>query len=88
MNLRLLFSVLRKILEEEPFSHKTYNLNESEFRNFLEMALKKNYISVLKGRIQTTYSLTEKGLEFLKANMQFNGEIPEDPKELPQWCAL
>jgi len=82
---RLLFSVLRKILEKESFSHKTYNIDESEFRDFLNMAIKKDYISVLKGRIENTYTLTEKGLEFLKSNMQFNREVPNDLKELPQW---
>jgi predicted transcriptional regulator len=82
---RLLFSVLRKIMEKESFSHKTYNINESEFQDFLNMAIKRDYISVLKGRIENTYALTEKGLEFLKSNMRFNSEIPNDPKGLPQW---
>ncbi|MCZ8537834.1 hypothetical protein M9R32_11625 [Paenisporosarcina quisquiliarum] len=83
--MRLLFSVLRKILERESFSHKTYNIDESEFRDFLNMAIKKDYISVLKGRIENTYAVTVKGLEFLKSNMRFNREIPNDSKELPQW---
>lgn len=83
--MRLLFSVLRNILEKESFSHKTYNIDESEFWDFLNMAIKKDYITVLKGRIENTYALTEKGLEFLKSNMRFNREIPNDPKELPQW---
>lgn len=83
--MRLLFSVLRKILKKESFSHKTYNIDEYEFRDFLIMAIKKDYFSVLKGRIENTYAVTEKGLEFLKSNMRFNREIPNDPKELPQW---
>lgn len=83
--MRLLFSVLRKILEKESFSHKTYNIVESEFWDFLNMAIKKEYISVLKGRIEDTYVLTEKGLEFLKSNLRFYREIPNDSKELPQW---
>lgn len=83
--MRLLFSVLRKILQKDSFSHKTYNIGESEFRDFLNMAIKKDYISVLKGRIENTYAITEKGLEFLKSNMRFNREIPNDPRELPQW---
>ncbi|QUG41743.1 hypothetical protein KD050_00085 [Psychrobacillus sp. INOP01] len=49
------------------------------------MTIKRDYISVLKGRIENTYALTEKGLEFLKSNMRFNMEIPNDLKELPQW---
>ncbi|WP_075618009.1 SMI1/KNR4 family protein [Paenisporosarcina indica] len=83
--MRLLFSVLRKILEKESFSHKTYNINESEFRDYLHMTIKRDYISVLKGRIENTYAPTEKGLEFLNSNRRFNREIPNDPKELPQW---
>lgn len=83
--MRLLFSVLRKILEKESFSHKTYNIDEFEFRDFLNMAIKKDYICVVQGRIKHTYALTEKGYEFLKSNMRFNSEIPSDPKELLQW---
>ncbi len=83
--MRLLFSVLTKILEKESFSHKTYNINESEFRDFMNMAIKKDYISVLKDRIEITYAPTEKGLEFLKSNKRFNSEVPNNPKELPQW---
>lgn len=83
--LRLLFSVLRKILEKESFSHKTYNIDEREFRDFLNMVIKKDYISILRIRNENTYALTEKGLEFLNSNMKFNKEVPNNPEELPQW---
>lgn len=72
-------------MEKESFSHKTYNIDEFKFRDFLNMAVKKDYISVQKGGTENTYALTEKGLEFLKSNMRFKREIPFDPKELPQW---
>lgn len=83
--MRLLFSVFRKILEKESFSHKTYNIDKSDFQDFLNMAIKKDYIAAIQGRNEHTYALTEKGLEFLKSNMRFNREIPNDPEELPQW---
>lgn len=88
LKVRLLFSVLRKIADKEFFSHQTFNIDKFEFQHFLDMAIKKDYIYVLKNRVETSYTLTEKGFEFLKSNMQFNMEIPNNPEELPQWVRL